>query len=120
LHGIDLAVGHAIPVEAVAGLAGVVQADHRQRGGLVGRFHPSQLDAGPGDAFGQAAAKPVTRQGVEVERAHALQTQCAGEVVDRPPVAGAQAAIGLLDQVDQGFSSGGDMHRLVWARENHK
>ncbi len=88
-----------------------------------------QRHAGLVDALGEQAAETVARERVEVERAHALQAQRAGEVVDRAARAGLEAAIGLFDQVKQGLARRGHAQRRCGVggagvggldRENHK
>jgi hypothetical protein len=71
------------------------------------------------DALGEQAAEAVGRERVEVERAHALQAERAREVVDRATGAGAQPAVGVFDEVDQGLAGGGNLERLGRPRENH-
>ena len=104
-----LPVGHALAVEAVAGLALRVQTHHRERRGLVHRLRLGECHAGLRNALGQQAAEAVARERVEVERAHALQAERAGEVVDGAARAGAQPPVGVLDQIDERFASGGDL-----------
>ena len=127
-----LAVGHAIAVEAVAGLALCVQRGQGQR---TGRAHWRRRGQGHTrivQTTRQLPPQHVARQRVEVQRAHALQAQRAGEVVDRAARAGFQAAIGLLDQVEQGLArrshaqqrcggcAGGGGRTGGLDRENHK
>ncbi|MDT4851355.1 hypothetical protein FQZ97_855330 [compost metagenome] len=78
-----------------------------------------QDHAGLRNALCQQATEAVPRERIEIERAHALQAERAGEVVDRAARAGAQTPVGLFDQVDERFAGGGDLQGVRKTRENH-
>ena len=103
-HGVRrvVAVGDALAVKAVAGLA-ILDLHHGQRGG-AGAALRAGLHAVGRELRAQFLAEAVGGQGVEVMHRGTAQTGRARHVVRATAPQGAQLPIGLGDAVHQGFA----------------
>ena len=87
----------------------LVHAHHGQGSHLLYRLCHSQIHTVVHHSLRQLATKSVSRQGVQIQRAHTLARQCPGQVVDRAAQTGLEQAGVITDQVNQRFAGCGDL-----------
>ena len=101
----NLTIGHALSVKRIVWMTVFVQCHHRQGRGLRHGCRHGQLNPIVRQSLRQLTTETITGQGVLIQSRHILTAQGTRQIEHSPTQARLKIAIGLGDQIDQGFAS---------------